>query len=254
MTKSLNIILFGETGVGKSSLVNLIAGKQVAQTSGDIGACTMTYRPYSFEVYGTLYTIWDTRGFSEADTEMGAQAYLIAVEQAYRLIQELSSSGGVDLLVLCHREGRITTATRNNYRLFHEVFCEAKVPIAIIITYLERHTRMEDWWDQNVEVFKRHEMIAATHACVTGLSGHSKSAESKRAVEGMLGQHDDNGRYNMPPIEWFRRFSHRWAGLQGRPKGMKKRELEEYLRKRCGLGIRDAHEIACILSAEGRER
>lgn len=252
MTKSLNIILFGETGVGKSSLVNLIAGEEVAQTSGDIGACTMSSRPYSFQVYGVSYTIWDTRGFSEADTEMGAKAYLTAVEQAYKLIQDLASSGGVDLLVLCHREGRITTTTRNNYRLFYEVFCETKVPIAIVITYLERHPRMEDWWDQNVEVFKKHEMTAATHACVTALFDHSKSRESKQVIENMLGQHDNNGKYNMPPVEWFRRFSQRWAGFHGRPNGVKKCDLEEFLRKRCGLGIRDAHEIAGILAGQDR--
>ena len=252
MAKSLNIILFGETGVGKSSLINLIAGKEVALTSRDTDACTMFYRPYSFQVSGVSYTIWDTRGFSEADTEMGSKAYLEAVGQAYQLIQELSASGGVDLLVLCHREGRITVTTRNNFRLFYEVLCETKVPIAIVITYLERHPRMEDWWDKNIEVFKKHEMSAATHACVTGLSGHPKSQESKRAMERMLGQHDDSGKYNMPPVEWFRRFSQRWAGFRGRANGIKKGDIEDYLRRRCGLSIRDAHDIASILGEDDR--
>jgi len=250
MPKLFNIILFGETGVGKSSLINLIAGKEVAPVSGDTDACTMFYRPFSFQVYGIPYTIWDTRGFSEADTEMGANAYLIAVEQAYNLIRELSASGGVDLLVLCHREGRITTTTRNNYRLFYEVLCETKVPIAIVITYLERHAQMEDWWEKNAEVFKKHEMSAATHACVTGLSGHPKSQESKQTIENMLGQHDDNGKYNMPPVEWFRRFAQRWAGFRGRLNEMKKGDIEEYLRRRCGLSIRDAHDIANILGED----
>ena len=250
MTKSLNVILFGETAVGKSSLVNLIAGHEVAETSRDANVGTLSYRPYSFQVYGVSYTIWDTRGFSEADTVMGAEEYLTAVKQAFTLIRELETSGGVDLLVLCHREGRITTTTRNNYRLFYEVFCETKVPIAIVVTFLERHTRMEDWWDQNAEIFEKHEMPAATHACVTALSRHSKSQESKQAIEHMLGRHDDNGKYNMPSVEWFRRFSQRWAKCHNRPKGLKKRNLEEFLRKRCGLGIRDAHEIACILSEE----
>ena len=252
MTKSLNIILFGETGVGKSSLVNLIAGKEVAQTSGDSDACTMTYRPYSFQVHGISYTIWDTRGFDEADTTMKAKGYLAAVEQAYKLIQDLTAAGGVDLLVLCHREGRITATTRSNYRLFYEVLCESNVPIALAITFLERHARMEDWWEQNVGVFEKHEMKAAGHACVTGLSGHSKSQESRLAIEDMLGHHDDNGRYNMPSGQWFPRFLRRWATFRSCPcpNALKKGELEDFLRKRCGLGVRDAHDIADIIAKE----
>lgn len=250
MTKSFNIILFGETGVGKSSLVNLIAGKEVAPISSDSDACTLSFRPYTFQVYGASYTIWDTRGFSEADTGMGGKAYLVAIEQAYKLIRELSTSGGVDLLVLCHREGRITTTTRDNYRLFYEVFCDTKVPLAIVITHLERHARMEDWWDQNFQVFQKHEMMTATHACVTALSGHTKSPESKQAIESMLGQHDENGKYNMPQVEWLRRFLQNWGRFRGRPKELKKCDLERFLRERCGLAIRDAREIATMMLAE----
>jgi GTPase Era involved in 16S rRNA processing len=249
MTKSLNIILFGETGVGKSSLVNLIAGSEVAQTSGDSDGCTMTYRPYIFQVHGISYTIWDTRGLDRAETMMETKGYLAAVEQAYKLIQNLTALGGVDLLVLCHRAGRITTTTQSNYRLFYEVLCESNVPIALAITFLEHHTRMEDWWKQNVGVFERHEMKPAGHACVTGLSEHSMSQESRLAIENMLGQHDDNGRYNMPPGRWFAQFLRRLATFRGCPcpNGLKKGELEDFLRKRCGLGVRDARDVAGVI-------
>lgn len=253
MKTTFNIILFGETGVGKSSLINLIAGREVAKTSGDSNACTMAYRPYLFEVHDVTYSIWDTRGFDEADTAMSARGYLAAVEQAYKLIRDLADKGGVDLLVHCHREGRITTTTRCNYRLFYEVLCESKVPVALVVTFLERHARMEDWWEQNVEIFAKHEMKAAAHACVTGLSGHSKSQESKRAIEDMLGHHDDNGRYSMPSEQWFSQFLRRWIATRGCPNGLKESELEVFLRKRCGLGVRDAHDIASIL-AKGRDR
>ncbi|KAF8552006.1 hypothetical protein OG21DRAFT_1512023 [Imleria badia] len=250
MKTSFNIVLFGETGVGKSSLINLIAGREVAKTSGDSDACTMSYRPYSFPVHGVSYTIWDTRGFDEAHTGMGAREYLAAVEEACRLIRELTAAGGVDLLVLCHREGRITTSTPKNYRLFYEVLCESNVPIAIVVTFLERHKRMEDWWEQNVAEFTKHGMKAAGHACVTGLFGHTKSQESKLAIENMLGYHDDNGRYHMPSEEWLPRFLRGWATFQPFPKGLKKSELEALLRSRCGLGVHDAHHIAGILAKE----
>ena len=261
MTKSLNIILFGETGVGKSSLVNLIAGAEIAQTSGDSEACTMAYRPYSFQVHGILYTIWDTRGFDEPDTTMEAKAgYLAVVEQTHKLIQDLSAAGGVDLLVLCHREGRVTSTTRSNYRFFYEVLCGSNVPIALVITFLERRALMEDWWEQNFEVFERHNMKFSGHACVTGLSGHSKSQESRLAIENMLGHHDDDGRYHMPSSV---RGAQDITSIIAKGRrvipfyltaifqiNIKKGDLEVFLRERCGFGIRDAHDIAHILAKE----
>ena len=260
MRKSLNIILFGEAGVGKSSLVNLIAGSEVAQTSGDGDACIMTYRPYSFQVHGISYTIWDTRGFDEADTTMKAKGYLAAVEHAYTLIQALAAAGGVDLLVLCHREGRVTSTTRSNYKLFYEVLFESKVPIALAITFLERHARMEDWWEQNFEVFERHNMKFSGHACVTGLSGHPKSQQSRLAIEDMLGHHDDDGRYHMhSSVRGAQDITSIIAkGRRVIPFyltaifqiNIKQGDLEDFLRKHYGFNIRESHDIAHILAKE----
>ncbi|KAG9313288.1 P-loop containing nucleoside triphosphate hydrolase protein [Chiua virens] len=246
--KSLNIILFGETGVGKSSLVNLIAGKKVTKTSEDMRLCTLKYAPYSFQVHGVSYTIWDTRGLQEADTEVGTKGYLDAIEQAWDLIRDLTNKGGVDLLVLCHK-GRLTDATRSNYKLFYEVLCEKKVPIALAATHLERRLQMEDWWVESKKAFDECRMSFAAHACVTGLPDHAKTAESKEAIERLLGQHDDKKRYNMPRNLWIRRVVQHWV----RPKGIKESDLQECLRKRCYFPAREAQEIAEVLLRSSTE-
>ena len=250
MMKSLNVVLFGERGVGKSSLINLMAGNKVAEISRDDNPGTLSYGPHPIRVSGVSYTIWDTRGFSKVDGALGGEDCIVAVQQAFQLIRKVKSLGGVDLLILCICEGSITTTIRSIYRLLYEVFCEAKVPIAFVVTFLERHTRMDDWWDENVASFKRDEMWTATHACVTTLPGHSKSQESKHAIEHMLSQHDDNGKYHMPPVKWFLRFSWRWFRFQNRLKGLKKGNLDAFLRKRCGFSIRDAQAIAGIVAEE----
>lgn len=59
-------ILIGRTGVGKSSLINAILGKCIAETS-DVGSCTTTTQTYSYKVEGrTILEIIDTRGIGES--------------------------------------------------------------------------------------------------------------------------------------------------------------------------------------------
>lgn len=230
--RSLNIILFGETGSGKSSVINLLSGKVVAETSSDIDGCTKAYQPYTLILNGRSYTVWDTVGLEEP--MMSATGYLHAIEQVCKLKKDLSKAGGVDLLLFCHRQGRITTNTRKNYALLYEVVCRKSVPIAAIITHLEQEKRMEDWWDQNAAIFMDRGIKVFGHACVTTLLDDPKMGESREAIERLLGMHDNGGRYRM--------FTAETAELE-----VEGRDLVAELRQLCGLRGHDARRVAQIL-------
>jgi tRNA U34 5-carboxymethylaminomethyl modifying GTPase MnmE/TrmE len=45
-TDTCNVVVFGETGAGKSSLINLVAGSQTALTSRDAMGCTTETNVY----------------------------------------------------------------------------------------------------------------------------------------------------------------------------------------------------------------
>ena len=45
-----NFIIFGEMGAGKSSLINLIAGKEVANTSSGARSCTLKATEYTIRL------------------------------------------------------------------------------------------------------------------------------------------------------------------------------------------------------------
>ncbi|KAL4063899.1 P-loop containing nucleoside triphosphate hydrolase protein [Scleroderma citrinum] len=235
---SLNIILFGETGVGKSSVINLIAGRPIADVSPDVEGCTMKSKEYRFDVEPMRVNIWDTVGLEEP--EMGINGYIPAIEKAYTLIQRLREAGGVDLLLFCIRGNRVTMTTQSNYRLFYEVLCGQKVPIALVITHLEREADMEEWWIRNKKSIEKYGIKCAAHACVTGLPDNrgpnGKYEQSQRAMYNLLRQHNGSGRYTMPEGDWLARLI---KGLKlftgdkgGIPKGKK---LENALIKRCGL-------------------
>ncbi|KAF8124532.1 hypothetical protein EV363DRAFT_1177958, partial [Boletus edulis] len=167
----LNVVLFGRAGDGKSSVVNLVAGRPVAQVSSDIDACTPYSSSYSIDTSTKQFLVWDTMGFNSVRDghDMTRQAVLNAVQ----LIRELTAGSGVDLLVFVKNCGELTPSELNCYRFFEEFLCEGQVPVAVVITHLEGHEVMEGWWETNGNA-----LLAGLngnvigHACITSLAAH----------------------------------------------------------------------------------
>ncbi|KAG6334233.1 hypothetical protein ID866_4851, partial [Astraeus odoratus] len=200
----VNIILFGQTGVGKSSVVNLVAGRHVADVSSDVTGCTMKSTEYQFIVGAHHFRIWDTIGLEEP--KIGANAYFSTILKALQLIRMVAAAGGVNLLLFCLRGNRLTSTVQSNYRLFYEMFCAKKVPVGLVITHLEREGNMEDWWSRNENVINTYGMKNIGHACVTGLADSGapeKYALSRAAIYGLLTDCDRLGMYTMPPENWL---------------------------------------------------
>ena len=163
-------ILFGESGVGKSSVINLVVGHSAAGVSSGIDSCTLGYRSYKINTGLHQFLVWDTLGFN--GTQIGHNG--MAIENAVHLIRDLRKQGGVDLLVFCKSNGRLSPSELNNFRLFQEFLCEGQIPVAFIITHIERYNSMEKWWDANGEgLLKTCNLktgAVAGHACVTSLA------------------------------------------------------------------------------------
>jgi len=166
-----NVVIFGETGAGKSSLINMIVGEEVAETSSSAIGCTFESKPYPVEVDGVPLVLWDTSGLNEGDK--GKVEGRKAVAQLYRLIQSLENDG-VSLLVFCVRGPRIKETTIKNYQLFHSAFCLEKVPILLVVTGLEEEDPMDAWWRKNKDAFDTQKMLFNAHACVTATRGKMK--------------------------------------------------------------------------------
>ncbi|KAG2099657.1 hypothetical protein BD769DRAFT_1613842 [Suillus cothurnatus] len=148
------IVVFGAMRAGKSSLINLMAGKEVATMSPDPQCCTMQWKDYAISFGGESYVVFNTIGLEEP--QLGIKEYLQSVKNAYRLIKELDRQGGVDLLLFCVHADRVTPTIQSKYRLFHEFICKKKIPIVLVIMHLEREQRMEDWWERNQATLQHH--------------------------------------------------------------------------------------------------
>ncbi|KAF8970951.1 P-loop containing nucleoside triphosphate hydrolase protein [Flammula alnicola] len=177
LTHTPNVIIFGETGTGKSSLVNMIAGKDLAEVSSQALGCTFSSRHYdvSIDIGSKTYRLWDTCGLNEG--EQGTVPADAAMKNLRDLVQNLQ--GGINLLVYCIRGTRFRDIWVVNYDLFSQIICEGKVPIVIVITGLEHEDPdMDGWWEKNSKEFARRGMQFASQACVTTTKGKKSKSGS----------------------------------------------------------------------------
>ncbi|KAG2099670.1 P-loop containing nucleoside triphosphate hydrolase protein, partial [Suillus cothurnatus] len=251
------IVLFGETGVGKSSLINLMADKEIANTSPDMQQCTFLWKEYTIGFDGDLYTVFETIGLDEP--QLGIKEYLESMEYAYRLIRELDERGGIDLLLFCVRARfpGITATTQSNYRLFNTFLCEKKVPIVLAITNLEREKRMEDWWERNHGTFDKYQIQAAGHACITAAnrldSRHKQLYEESRITIRNLVKEFTADELKRTWRGWdglFVSFMRRLKELLSVGSHVRRKDLVPHLTKRCGISSGTAKQLANMIKKD----
>ncbi|KAG1850172.1 P-loop containing nucleoside triphosphate hydrolase protein [Suillus subluteus] len=248
VARDTNIVLFGLGRVGKSSLINLMAGENVARTSSDMRACTLRWQKYAIKIDDKSYNVFDTAALEEP--QLGIPQYLDAVENAYKLIRKLGRQGGVDLLLFCIRAGKLTPTLQYNYRLFHEFLCDEKVPIVVVVTYLENEVgEMDDWWKRNRDIFDEREVRVAGHACITAIKGNYpvRYEQSRTTIRELVKEFTADGQMEA----WkggdstFVSFMRKLNGLLvGKEKPRMKKNVASRLTERCNLPSDVAKELA----------
>ncbi|KAH7888328.1 hypothetical protein F5I97DRAFT_680605 [Phlebopus sp. FC_14] len=157
-----NVILIGECGAGKSSLVQSMTGTKV-RAHNDATAGTVKVKDYSTTIQGKQFKIWDTPGLSGGNQGTSTQAEANVKE----LISKLRRSEGVHLLVFCTLGGRATRVLENFYSTFFQRVCGTTVPAVLVVTHLDDRRDREGWWDRNAAAFERMNMTFRGHACVS---------------------------------------------------------------------------------------
>ena len=145
----LNIIVFGESGVGKSALINQVYDRPVVKSSSQAIGCTVE----NIKVSGTIqdrpdlsFNIYDTVGLSEsADGSIPTvTAFIQLIKLAYAV------PNGINLLICCAEKGRLSSERfKANYRILKEELCENRIPCLLVITKCDGDDPIDDWWFEN---------------------------------------------------------------------------------------------------------
>lgn len=90
-------MIFGETGVGKSSVINLIANQDLAHISNDAVGCTFRSERHPIMLGDISCAIWDTVGLDEGSE--GTVPAKEAENNLRDLIQVLAQSGVIHLVI-----------------------------------------------------------------------------------------------------------------------------------------------------------
>lgn len=174
--------------MGKSSLINLIMGRDAAKTSPDALACTTTHAPYDVMIGGQCFRLWDTAGMYSFTLRVLVQNGLmiltsgliegsegtvpaaVAKRNLTKFLRGLNQEDGVHLLIYCVRGTRATKALRTDYKIFSAVIRDSKVPTIVVVTCLEDFRPvMKEWWHKNKDELATYGMQFSGYACVTTL-------------------------------------------------------------------------------------
>jgi len=216
MQNRSNIVLFGEMGAGKSSVVNLIMGQVVAKTSSSASSCTLDAKAYEVTIQGRDFRIFDTVGLNEPEKLRDSDCLIGAIFKAYRLVSYLSETGGISLLLFCIQKGRITVSMEQNYLLFHDFLCHKRVPVALVVTHLEHEESMENWWPDNHSHFADCGIHTVGQACITSNPVfHERYYASRQVVHDLLVAHGCGSGFTYERVSWLTGLFQKLLDLAG---------------------------------------
>ncbi|KAG1840227.1 kinase-like domain-containing protein [Suillus tomentosus] len=179
----LNVLLFGETGVGKSAIINLIMGRDVAQTSPDAPTCTLQHTSYQVSLADRQFKLWEVSSIAS----MGFFRALFTKWRLKKSFKKLCRDDGVYLLLYCLRGSRALRALTKDYKFFTDIVgstatVASGVRVAAVVTWLEDYPKdMDVWWTKNKDNLERLGMRFSAHACITSLPDDPTYSPAMRA-------------------------------------------------------------------------
>ncbi|KAJ3559659.1 hypothetical protein NP233_g11207 [Leucocoprinus birnbaumii] len=220
-----NIIVFGQAGAGKSSVVNMLLGLRdgspgSARTSNNAGGCTLDYDGFDVEIDGSRYKLWDTAGLNEG--ESGNVPNSTAIAQLYHLLCDLKD--GVSLLIFVVRGPRVVDSVGSNWKLFHEIICQSQVPALVAITGFEMQDGGIDGVNQwltrndgeNRRNLEQYGVEPVDFICMTATRGPELGDgscvfdrlynDSQSRLRDLIPSASLSQPWCVPPVEWFKKI------------------------------------------------
>lgn len=175
------IVIFGTTGSGKSSIINILLEREEAPASNNAVGCTTTNNNYLFSIDGRKYSIWDTPGLDEGSE--GLVPAKAALKNLKSFFKELvHDRNPAPLFILCIEGTLDLRAQLRHYNSLKSTIGAA--PFSIVVTGMDRCSSMpwSKWWDEHRKVLQSFNVVGVDHACVCALLDGDEPAESREEL------------------------------------------------------------------------
>lgn len=162
-SRRIRVLVFGATGIGKTSLCNALARRSRPIDSGAKGVTAKSHLYPAFRAGDFDVELVDTVGLHES-----AHGTVPADKAAVALVELLEKArDGFSLLVQVARASRITKEHDDDFTFFVQKMTEGRIPAILAVTGCENEEPMDAWVDRNGDAFERfgyREVIACCFA------------------------------------------------------------------------------------------
>ncbi|KAG2119457.1 P-loop containing nucleoside triphosphate hydrolase protein [Suillus clintonianus] len=182
-----NVVIIGQSGAGKSSLINMLCPTAKASISNNTYGCTMVVTKYTCHLGGQDYCqVHDTVGLEEGRwgflPDKQAQKQL----KSYMNGKLKKSPRELDLVVYCIPGARGSKKSQaRNFKKYKSLADAGHVQVIVVVTHLEGSAGpLEDWWSENAKTLKDMGIPETTkHACVVTLPKHELESRKRHLYD-----------------------------------------------------------------------
>lgn len=180
-----SIVIFGTTGSGKSSLINILLESEEAPASNDAIGCTATNDDYLFSIDERKYRIWDTPGLNEGSE--GLVPAEVALKNLKSFVKErMRDKNHTSIFILCIEGSLDVKAQLRHYDSLKSTIRGA--PFSIVVTGMDRcsSSPWSKWWGEHQKVLQSFGVASVDHACVCTLMDGDEPAGSRQEVVDLI--------------------------------------------------------------------
>ena len=143
------LLVIGTAGAGKSSLINLLAGKTITEVNDGTRSCAFTYDVYKIKYGQYPLEITDAIGL---DTYPESDSQVQRLETLKNLIRFIKRNGrGFTCIIFVMQKGRIPDGFEQYYNTIFKYILRSLPPAVLFVNHCESDNPVDEWRSRNGE-------------------------------------------------------------------------------------------------------